>query len=128
MSGDFIENIIQIIAFVGFSGLEIWFLGWGVWPKEIIANKDKQILMMKTACPFIYKPTIIPFQDIKKIRVSSYNNTEDNCPTYNLCIDTADNKEVIFGHFSNNDREKYEKWRDELAQFIGLDNITRLST
>jgi hypothetical protein len=127
MGGDIIENPIQVIAVLFLVGLEFWFLGWGVWSKELIADKEKKIITIKTSCPFVFKPTIIPFQEVRKVWVSSRNNTGGSDRIYNLCIDTISCKKIGLGCFSDNDREKHEKWRDELAEFIGLKNITKLS-
>ena len=124
MSGDIINNLIQVVGVVALLGLEFWFLGWGVWGRKLVADKERRLITITTSCPFIFSPTTIRFEDVLKIRVSSYNNTDGSGFIYNLCFDTAHNGEIIFGHFSGGDREKHEMWRDELAKFIELDNIT----
>lgn len=120
--------IVELIVFIVFIVSELYLLARGVWPKELTVDLNQNEITIKAYCPFIFKPTVIPIKDIKKIRVGSHLSGGDNLYSYGLVIVKNDDSEVMFGDDTDSDREKHERWRDEIAEFSGIDNITRQSS
>jgi hypothetical protein len=47
---------------------------------------------------------------------------------FNLVIVKKDGTEIIFGDWNSPEQKKYERWRDEIASFARINNITRHSS
>lgn len=118
--------VTQAVLFVVFFLLEIYMLTRGVWPRTLTVDRNKQQITIRSYCPYLYKPEVIPLHEVKKIRVGDYLATEGTGRMYGLLIIKHDGTEVSFGDWTDKNQKKHEGWRDDIAEFAGIDNITRI--
>lgn len=119
--------LVRAGVFVVFILLEIYMLVRGVWKRTLTVDLRSQQITLKAYCPCLYKPQIIPIADVKKIRVRDYLASEGTGRMYGLEFERQDGTTISFGDWCDKDQKKYERWRDRVAEFAGIDNITRLS-
>ena len=120
------ETIKAVVIAVA-CGCEVYLLTRGVWPAEIVVDKPNGKITLKAGCPLIFKPKVFETADIQKILVVDLKGRVGNPKVYALEFIKNDGERIMYGDNWTPDREKLEKWRDEIANFAGIDNITRLS-
>jgi hypothetical protein len=122
ISSPTVERVVFVVFLMG----EVYLLIRGAWPTKLVVDLNKGKIIITAYCPCIYSPTSIDISEIKKIRVADRYSSNASGRLFNLVIEKHDGKKITFGDSDSVDQRKYEQWRDEIAAFAGIDNITRL--
>lgn len=100
---------------------ELYLLLCGVWPRRLVVDLNSQSLSISAACPLLQSPAFIPLEAIAKIRIAPASVGGRN--DYGLLIETHAGKTHSFAYGIG--RIRSEQWRDAIAEFAAIDNITR---
>ena len=119
---DIDNQIGQYLFYAIFTVVEFYLLLRGVWTREIIVDNSKEQLCIKAYCPFIYQPKCMEISDIEQVRVISSMSSRQPSSVYTLAFVKKNGDVITFGDFKSQDRDKYERWRNQIISFTGIKN------